>query len=159
MNYELRAAGAHVSNMDDIVADLDFDKDEYIDSDPTERAWAADKAELDDRWRKRIKNQVLGLKLAEKPLEEIAPTLVKRYENQLNRLSQYNEQDVFAVYANALTSQFDPHTNYFSPRRAENFDIDMRLSLEGLVLYFKTRTNTSRLCAWSQRVLQINKAT
>ena len=133
--YELRASErlVHViSNLKDIVAGLDFDKDEYIDSDPTERAWAADKAELDDRWRKRIKNQVLGLKLAEKPFEEIAPTLVKRYENQQNRLSQYNEQDVFAVYANALTSQFDPHTSYFSPRRAENFDIDMRLSLEGI---------------------------
>ena len=133
--YERRASERleHViSNMDDIVASLDFNKDEYIDSDPTERAWAADKAELDDRWRKRIKNQVLGLKLAEKPFEEIASTLVKRYENQQTRLSQYNEQDVFAVYANALTSQFDPHTSYFSPRRAENFDIDMRLSLEGI---------------------------
>jgi carboxyl-terminal processing protease len=133
--YEQRASerlAAVISNMDAIVDGLDFGKDEYIDSDPTERDWAADSAELDDRWRKRVKNQVLSLKLAEKPLEEIAPTLVKRYENQQNRLSQYNEQDVFAVYANALTSQFDPHTSYFSPRRAENFDIDMRLSLEGI---------------------------
>jgi carboxyl-terminal processing protease len=133
--YELRASvrlQQVISNMDDIVADLDFDKDEYIDSDPTDRNWAANNTELDDRWRKRLKNQVLGLKLAEKPVGEIASTLVKRYENQLNRLSQYNEQDVFAVYANALTSQFDPHTSYFSPRRAENFDIDMRLSLEGI---------------------------
>ena len=133
--YEQRASDrlAHViSNMDGIVDGLDFNKQEYIDSDPTEHNWAVDGAELDDRWRKRIKNQVLGLKLAKKAAEEIAPTLVKRYENQQNRLSQYNEQDVFAVFANALTSQFDPHTSYFSPRRAENFDIDMRLSLEGI---------------------------
>ncbi len=133
--YEQRASdrlALVIANMDAIVSGLDFGKNEYIDSDPTERDWAVDIAELDDRWRKRLKNQVLGLKLAEKPLQEIAPTLVKRYENQQNRLSQYNEQDVFAVYANALTSQFDPHTSYFSPRRAENFDIDMRLSLEGI---------------------------
>ena len=121
-----------ITNMASILGQLDFDRDEYIDSDPTERDWAADVAELDDRWRKRLKNQVLALRLAEKDPEEIAPTLVKRYENQRNRLSQYNDQDVFAVYANALTSQFDPHTSYFSPRRAENFDIDMRLSLEGI---------------------------
>jgi carboxyl-terminal processing protease len=121
-----------ITNMASILGQLDFDRDEYIGSDPTERNWAADVAELDDRWRKRLKNQVLALRLAEKDPEEIAPTLVKRYENQRNRLSQYNEQDVFAVYANALTSQFDPHTSYFSPRRAENFDIDMRLSLEGI---------------------------
>ena len=133
--YEQRASdrlALVIANMGAIVSGLDFGKDEYIDSDPTERDWAVDTAELDDRWRKRLKNQVLALKLAEKPLQEIAPTLVKRYENQQNRLSQYNEQDVFAVYANALTSQFDPHTSYFSPRRAENFDIDMRLSLEGI---------------------------
>ena len=121
-----------ISTMDNIVSKLDFDIDEYIDSDPTAREWAINDEELDDRWRKRIKNQVLALKLAEKDEAEIAPTLVKRYENQKNRLTQYNEQDVFAVFANALTSQFDPHTSYFSPRRAENFDIDMRLSLEGI---------------------------
>ena len=121
-----------ITNMASMLGQLDFDRDEYIDSDPTERDWAEDVPELDDRWRKRLKNQVLALRLAEKDPEEIAPTLVKRYENQRNRLSQYNEQDVFAVYANALTSQFDPHTSYFSPRRAENFDIDMRLSLEGI---------------------------
>ena len=133
--YEQRASERleHVmSTMDTIVSKLDFDKYEYIDSDPTEREWAINDEELDDRWRKRIKNQVLALKLAEKDEAEIAPTLVKRYENQKNRLTQYNEQDVFAVFANALTSQFDPHTSYFSPRRAENFDIDMRLSLEGI---------------------------
>ena len=133
--YEQRAYARleHViSTMDNIVSTLDFDKDEYIDSDPTAREWAINDDDLDDRWRKRIKNQVLALKLAEKDEAEIAPTLVKRYENQKNRLTQYNEQDVFAVFANALTSQFDPHTSYFSPRRAENFDIDMRLSLEGI---------------------------
>ena len=133
--YELRASARLaqiISDMDAIIGSLDFSKEEYIDSDPTEREWAADSAELGDRWRKRIKNQVLALKLAEKDIKEIPATLVKRYENQQNRLSQYNEQDVFAVYANALTSQFDPHTSYFSPRRAENFDIDMRLSLEGI---------------------------
>lgn len=133
--YEQRASARLervISTMDNIVSKLDFDKDEYIDSDPTAREWAINDEELDDRWRKRIKNQVLALKLAEKDEAEIAPTLVKRYENQKNRLTQYNEQDVFAVFANALTSQFDPHTSYFSPRRAENFDIDMRLSLEGI---------------------------
>ena len=52
--------------MASILGQLDFDRDEYIDSDPTERDWAADVAELDDRWRKRLKNQVLALRLAEK---------------------------------------------------------------------------------------------
>ena len=121
-----------IGDMDPMVSGFDFEREEFIEADPRDRAWAASRDELDERWRKRIKNQVLGLRLAEKDDAEIAPTLVKRYENQKMRLEQYNEQDVFAVYANALTSQFDPHTSYFSPRRAENFDIDMRLSLEGI---------------------------
>jgi carboxyl-terminal processing protease len=121
-----------IDDMDDVAQRFDYDKDEFIERDPTEREWATSSAELSERWRKRLKNQVLSLKMADKAEDEIAPTLKKRYENQLKRLEQYNAQDVFAVYANALTSQFDPHTSYFSPRRAENFDIDMRLSLEGI---------------------------
>lgn len=121
-----------IDEMDGVAQRFDFDRDEYIERDPTERSWAKTPYGLSERWRKRLKSQVLSLKLADKEASEIAPTLKKRYENQLKRLEQYNTQDVFAVYANALTSQFDPHTSYFSPRRAENFDIDMRLSLEGI---------------------------
>ena len=75
---------------------------------------------------------MLSLKLADKPTDEIAPTLVKRYESQLNRVKQYNSQDVFQIYANSLTELYDPHTNYLSPRRSENFNINMSLSLEGI---------------------------
>ena len=94
--------------------------------------WAQNDAELDERWRKRIKNQALSLLLAEKSPEEIPETLERRYESQLKRLAQYNAQDVFQIYANTLAEQYDPHTNYFSPRRAENFDINMSLSFEGI---------------------------
>ena len=121
-----------IDEMDGIETRFDFTRNEFIERDPTERDLSETPYSLDERWRKRLKAQVLSLKIADKAPDEIAPTLRKRYENQLKRLEQYNAQDVFAVYANALTSQFDPHTSYFSPRRAENFDIDMRLSLEGI---------------------------
>lgn len=121
-----------VEELPELVASFNYDVDEYTEADPTERAWAGDDEALTERWRKRLKSQALSLKLADKPADEIAPTLVKRYQNQLMRLGQNNQQDVFAVYANSLTTQFDPHTSYFSPRRAENFDIDMSLSFEGI---------------------------
>lgn len=121
-----------IAQLPDLVAGFDYAVDEYTEANPTERAWAGDDDALTERWRKRLKSQALSLKLADKPADEIAPTLVKRYQNQLMRLGQNNQQDVFAVYANALTTQFDPHTSYFSPRRAENFDIDMSLSFEGI---------------------------
>lgn len=121
-----------VNNLPETISSLDFERQESYQLDTEERVWATDMAELDDRWRKQIKNQALSLKLADKAQEEIAPTLAKRYTNQLNRVRQYNSQDVFQSYANALTSLYDPHTNYLSPRRSENFNINMSLSLEGI---------------------------
>ena len=121
-----------VSNLPEMVPQFDYTLPEYLPLEGDDLMWAENTAELDDRWRKRIKNQALSLKLAEKASDEIAPTLVRRYQNQLNRLDQYNERDVFAIYANALTELYDPHTSYFSPRRAENFDINMSLSFDGI---------------------------
>ncbi len=114
------------------VAAMDFTVDEHFVLRGENRQWAADLDTLDERWRKHLKNQVLSLRLAEKEQEEIAPVLEKRYTNQLKRVNQYNSQDVFQIYANALTELYDPHTNYLSPRRSENFNINMSLSLEGI---------------------------
>lgn len=111
---------------------MDFSVKESISLDMENRQWASDEAELADRWRKQLKNQVLSLKLADKDGEEIVPTLEKRYKNQLKSVKQYNSQDVFQIYANALTELYDPHTNYLSPRSTENFNINMSLSLEGI---------------------------
>ena len=114
------------------VEAMDFTIDEVYVLSGEDRQWAGNEAELDDRWRKHLKNQALSLKLAEKAQDEIAPTLEKRYQNQLKRVQQYNSQDVFQIYANAITELYDPHTNYLSPRRSENFNINMSLSLEGI---------------------------
>ena len=111
---------------------FDYEVEEYLEIDRSAMPWAKDNAELDERWRKRLKNQALSLLLAEKAPAEIPETLERRYQSQLKRLAQYNAQDVFQIYANTLAEQYDPHTNYFSPRRAENFDINMSLSFEGI---------------------------
>ena len=114
------------------VSAMDFTIDESFVLDMENRQWAKNQAELDDRWRKQVKNQVLSLKLADKDADEIVPTLQKRYQRQLKSANQYNSQDVFQIYANALTELYDPHTNYLSPRSTENFNINMSLSLEGI---------------------------
>lgn len=121
-----------INTLPDAVAAMDFNVDETISLDIEGRQWAKNQAELDDRWRKQLKNQVLSLKLADKPDDEIIPTLEKRYKRQLKSVKQYNNQDVFQIYANALTELYDPHTNFLSPRSTENFNINMSLSLEGI---------------------------
>jgi len=121
-----------VDTLEERVAAMDFALEEEYELDGEDRAWASSEEELDDRWRRHLKNQVLSLRLSEKEADDIVPTLEKRYRNQLKRIEQYNAQDVFQVYANALTELYDPHTNYLSPRRSENFNINMSLSLEGI---------------------------
>lgn len=110
----------------------DFEQDEQLLIDRSEAPWELTQEALNSLWTKRIKNSLLGLVLAGKDTNEAKETLIKRYKNQLNRAKQTKSEDVFELYMNAFTMTFDPHTNYLSPRDAENFDINMRLSLQGI---------------------------
>ena len=111
---------------------FDFERDEFLELDREEAPWATNNAELDDLWRKRLKNAVLNLRLADKEPEKIQELLQKRYKNRLTRTRQTNSEDVYQLYMNAFTRTYDPHTQYFSPRTSENFNINMSLSLEGI---------------------------
>lgn len=71
-------------------------------------------------------------KNTKKRLKDINELLTKRHQNQLNRLHQVNSEDAFQTYINAITQSYDPHTQYFSPRTSENFNINMSLSLQGI---------------------------
>jgi len=110
----------------------DFTLDEQFEFDREGAAWPASKAELDELWRKRVKNDVLSLKLSGRKDAAIKETLRKRYEGILRQTAQYNSEDVFQTFINAYTTAIDPHTSYFSPRTSENFKIRMSLSLEGI---------------------------
>jgi carboxyl-terminal processing protease len=94
--------------------------------------WAKTSDELDGLWKKRVKNDWLRLKLAGKKDDEIRKTLDKRYAGFLDRVAQINGEDVFQTFMNAYATSIEPHTNYLGPRASENFDIAMRLSLEGI---------------------------
>jgi carboxyl-terminal processing protease len=111
---------------------FDFKQNESLELDRENAAWAQSNKELDELWRKRIKNTVLNLKLAGKEGKDIIELLERRYESQLNRIKQTNSEDAFQSYMNALTYTFDPHTQYMSPRNSENFNINMSLSLQGI---------------------------
>ena len=95
-------------------------------------SWPKSESEVLDLWRKRVKNDWLRLKLADKSEKSIVEILDKRYENSLKRISRLKSADAFAAYMNAYTTTIEPHTNYMGPRAAENFDIAMKLSLVGI---------------------------
>jgi len=114
------------------VDKIDFTVDETLETDREKATWAKDSAALDDLWRKRVKDEVLRMKLANKEPKAIQELLIKRYKNQLSRLEQTRGEDIFQAYINAFAQTYDPHTQYLSPDNAENFDINMSLSLEGI---------------------------
>ena len=112
--------------------EFDFDREEKITIDNESRDWPATNAEADDYWRKIVKDALLRLLLNDKDAAEAREVLIKRYKNLLNQLEQRDNEDAFARFVNSFTSLYDPHTNYMSPRVAENFAIAISLSLEGI---------------------------
>lgn len=119
----------------------DFSIDEKIETDADKIAWAKTVEELDDRWRRRVKYDLLQFKLNQEDddgsdSQEDEPTpqerLHKRYRNTLLAVNQYDTGDQLERYLTALANTFDPHSSYMSPETWEDFEIQMRLSLDGI---------------------------
>lgn len=111
---------------------MDFTIDESYTWDREDIKWAKSEAELDEFWRQRVKNDYLRLRLTDKDDEAIIETLNDRYENLDRRITELNSDDIFQFFMNAFAQSIEPHTAYMSPRSSENFEISMRLSLEGI---------------------------
>ena len=109
-----------------------LDGSNTITIDGDERGWFQSEADANSFWEKRITDSLIRLLLNDKDQEEARKLLIKRYQTQIKQFEQRDSQDVLQIYANALASLYDPHTAYFSPRRNENFQISMSLSLEGI---------------------------
>lgn len=121
-----------VDRVENHIADMDFTIDEAIDIDREDAPYASTAEELDELWRRRIKNSVLSLKLTGDDDEEIMEKLSKRYRNQLSQILKTNDKDIFQTYLTTVATAVDPHTSYFSPRDSENFNMGLSLSLQGI---------------------------
>ena len=130
--YRVRALERIDFVFDLLKTEFDFSKDETYTFDRGEEKWPTTEAERNEIWRKIIKNQALTYKLSGNSWEKTVESLTKRYQRIQKAIYQYNSEDVFQSYMNAYTSAYDPHTTYFSPPDAENFQIEMGLSLEGI---------------------------
>ena len=121
---------AHARSL--LKQEFDFTAKESYEFDREEAAWASTDAELNELWRKSVKNDVLRLKLAGRSMPEIRSTLDKRYADLAKRLHKLDSEEVFENFMNAYGNAIDPHTAYFAPRSADNFNMGMKLSLEGV---------------------------
>lgn len=111
---------------------FDFNKNETFTYDRDSLPWVASQADMDNLWTKRVKYDMLNLKLASADMAKNKETLKKRYNNLLSQSNKLSNQDVLQVFMDALTNAIDPHTSYFNPANAAEFNIDMSRSLEGI---------------------------
>ena len=110
----------------------DFSLNESFEFDRESAPWAKDSAELDELWRKRVKNDAISLLLTNKSWTEARDVLRTRYERVLKRADQVKPEEVFELFLNAYARTFDPHSSYFSPRNSEEYKIQMSLNYEGI---------------------------
>ena len=118
----------------DLVDDQhDFTVDETMERDPKKMTWATSGEELDERWRKRVKYDLLLQSSEDNTTEEQAKErLHKRYRSIGLRWSQTNADEMLELFLSAVTMSFDPHSSYMSPESLQNFIIQMKLELDGI---------------------------
>ena len=132
-NVYLKRLNERIEFIDKLLnKEFDYSIDENYEYNRDKSEWAKDNTELNELWRKRLKNDALTYKLNGKDWPFIQKTLRKRYKNFAKFLNQYNSEEVFQLAMNSFTQSIDPHTNYLSPETSDNFKIDMSLSLEGI---------------------------
>ena len=138
MNYSL-------SLLEGGIEQFDFTLDESLQIDREDAQWPINSEAQDDLWRRRLKAQILSLRLNDKDDVEISEILTKRLRNQIKMAKRNKSEDAFQLYMNSFASTFDPHTQYFSPRTSENFNINMSLSLEGIGAVLKSEDDVTSI--------------
>ncbi len=111
---------------------FDYNKNESYNFDREKQPYFASVKQSDENWEKRVKYDLLNLKISGLPEAKNKESVKKRYDNLLLQSNKINNQDVFRIFMNAFTAAVDPHTNYFNNADAANFNIDMSRSLEGI---------------------------
>ena len=134
-----------INEVENNLDSIDFTVDESIEIDREDAPYAQSIAELDELWRQRVKNSALSLRLAKLEPEKIEERLSKRYRNQLAQVLKTNNRDVFQSYLATVASTIDPHTSYFSPRDSENFNMSLRLSLQGIGAQLTTEDEYTKI--------------
>lgn len=115
-----------------VAANHDFSVDEYMEVDRKKLPWAKTPQEIGDRWRKRVKFQIMQLRETINDAAKIKEKMVKRMDLIRKQHKKTNSDQVMGIFLNAFASALDPHSDYMSPDDLEDFRINTRLSLEGI---------------------------
>jgi carboxyl-terminal processing protease len=126
-NETLDYAMAHIKDK------YDFNQNDSYVFDREKMPWVTTTADLNEIWKKRVKYELINLNIAGTTTDaKSVETLTKRYKNLKSQSAKLNNQDVFQTIMDAFTEAIDPHTNYFNPTNAQQFNEDMARSFEGI---------------------------
>ncbi|MGV3608361.1 MAG: carboxy terminal-processing peptidase [Planctomycetaceae bacterium] len=138
-NRLLKRIDERIVKVDEALkGEFSFEEDENLSTDWDKIPFAKTDAELDDRWRKMLKYEMLVLKTAKddkkekKKDEDPRQRLSRRYHSFAQRMHQTDADELLEMFLTAITSSYDPHTTYMSPKSLENFRILMSLNLDGI---------------------------
>jgi carboxyl-terminal processing protease len=114
----------------DVEHDFTVDEEVIVDSD--QAAYAKNSDEAREQWRKKVKYDLLIQKADGVEGEKAKEKIRKRYESFARRMHQIDGDELLEMYLTSMTSSYDPHTSFMSKRSLDNFEIQMRLNLEGI---------------------------
>lgn len=144
---------------EEIEKSLDFTTKESIETDREKRPYAKDENALRKAWIQELKYDILQtwtskmkardnketkkedkeaanatdkIKSDDDLLQESVKEVKKRFTDYFKRLKELRRSDRMEFYFSSIATYFDPHTDYFSPKEKQDFDINMGGQLEGI---------------------------
>ena len=143
--YQKRYAERLKFALEQTKRNFDFNQDEPYTYDREKLPWFASEEEANALWSRKVKYDLLNLKMAGTEMAKNVETLQKRYENLLTQSAKTNNQDVYQLLMNAFTESIDPHTNYFVPTRAQEFNEEMARTYEGIGARLQTENEVVKV--------------
>ena len=112
--------------------DFDFSRDANWTLERDEVPHPETTEEAREIWRTKVKFDLLTLKLGDTSVEDGKERLMKRVRGLWKDYFQYENDDIVSMFLNSMAAAYDPHSSYLAAQDLKNFDISIKLSLEGI---------------------------
>lgn len=113
-------------------AKFKYDPKVQIQRDPQDRPRPKTQAEANKFHENYMQYQVASYLVTDMKMEEAKQQIVRNYERALKRVQELKKEDLLSNYLDSFARALDPHSSYLSADALEDFEIQMRLSLEGI---------------------------
>ncbi|HEY8270153.1 MAG TPA: S41 family peptidase, partial [Pseudobdellovibrionaceae bacterium] len=112
--------------------DYKFDPKTEFTFDPDKKAFPKNAEEANDFLKKYIHFQIANYQATDMKMDEAKKNVIKNYDRAVKRLQDTKTTDLYSDYLDSFARALDPHSSFFSRDSLEDFEIQMRLSLEGI---------------------------